>query len=123
MLEGKSEFLLEEDTDAPSELEVFLPQKVSRQAQFAFKAKNPTSPTGTVVCSHLDHSALIPSVGKPKGTAAQVSGETCFNTLSVPPRKLPLSHYPPAFLTKVLSSALKAFGSLPPIPTPSAPFP
>lgn len=46
-----SQFLLEEDTDAPSELEVFLSQKVSRQAQFALKAKNPTSPTGTLLCA------------------------------------------------------------------------
>lgn len=47
----ESQFLLEEDTDAPSELEVFLSQKVSRQAQFALKAKNRTSPTGTLLCA------------------------------------------------------------------------
>lgn len=51
MLERKSEFLLKEDTDAPSKLEVFLSQKVRKQAQFAFKAKNPTSPTGTLLCA------------------------------------------------------------------------
>lgn len=32
-------------------------------------------------------------------------GGTHFNTRSFPPRKLPLSHDPPVFLTKVLSSA------------------
>lgn len=95
---------MQEDAEALSE--AFLSQKLAGGHKFAFKARNPTSTsTLDVVCSHLDGSALISSVGNPKRTAAQFPGgnpEAHFNHLSFLSRKLPWSHFPPAFITKLL---------------------
>lgn len=106
-----SQFLLEEDTDAPSEVEVFLSQKVSR---LALKLKILLHQLVLCCVQSLRSFCSNSFCGKTQWNRCTGLRGTHFNTLSFPPRKLPLSHYPPDFLTKVLSSALKAFGSQPP---------
>lgn len=90
--------LLQEEAHALSESRVFLLQKLADGHKFAFKAGKHTLPasTLTVVCNHRNNSALIPSVGNPKGTAAQKPRAPLLSNLSLSSRELPWSHLLPA---------------------------